>query len=96
MKVHCVDPPVCLQPSDADVVARPAEDGRGEQEGPDGLELHQVTQQSGRPADCVSVSLSFDSGKNHLTSDDRIRCRSLEVITFRKSASFPQARADGG
>lgn len=43
------------QPSDADVVARPAEDGGGEQEGPDGHELHQVAQQSGRPADCVSV-----------------------------------------
>lgn len=46
---------VCPQPSDADVVAGPAEDGGGEQEGPDGHELHQVTQQSGRPADCVSV-----------------------------------------
>lgn len=47
-------PRVHPQSSDADVVARPAEDGGGEQEGPDGHELHQVTEQSGRPADCVS------------------------------------------
>lgn len=46
---------VGLQPSDADVVARPAEDGGGEQEGPGEHELHQVAQQSGRPADRVSV-----------------------------------------
>lgn len=41
------------QSSDADVVARPAEDGGGQQEGPDEHELHQVTQQPGRAADCV-------------------------------------------
>ena len=55
---------VCLQSSDADVVARPAEDGGGEQEGQDGHELHQVTQQSGRPADCVSV-LGFKSSRTN-------------------------------
>lgn len=41
------------QPADADVVARPAEDGGSQPEGPDEHELHQVAQQPGRPADCV-------------------------------------------
>lgn len=44
-----------LQSSDADVLARPTEDGGGEQERPNEHELHQVTQQPGRPADCVSL-----------------------------------------
>ena len=44
-----------LQSSDADVVAGPAEDGRQQQERPLGHELHQVTQQPGRPTDRVSV-----------------------------------------
>lgn len=43
------------QSSDADVVAWPAEDGGGQQEGPDEHELHQVTQQPGRAADRVRV-----------------------------------------
>lgn len=47
---------VCFsQPTDADVVARPAEDGGSQPEGPDEHELHQVTQQPGRPTDCVCV-----------------------------------------
>ena len=44
-----------LQSSDADVVAGPAEDGRQQQERSLGHELHQVTQQPGRPTDRVSV-----------------------------------------
>lgn len=50
---------MCVQSSDADVVARSAEDGGGEQEGPDGDELHKVTQQSGRPTDCVCLGFFF-------------------------------------
>lgn len=48
-------PRVCLQSSDADVVVKPTKDGGGEQERSNGHELHQVTQQSGCPADCVSL-----------------------------------------
>lgn len=43
------------QSSDADVVARPAEDRGSQQEGPDEHELHQVTQQPGRAADRVRL-----------------------------------------
>lgn len=50
---------MCVQSSDADVVARSAEDGGGEQEGPDGDELHKVTEQSGRPTDCVCLGFFF-------------------------------------
>lgn len=40
-------------------MARPAEDGGGEQKRQNELELHQVAQQPGRPADCVSVRSTF-------------------------------------
>lgn len=45
---------VCAQSSDADVMAWTAEDGGRKQEGQVRNELHQVTQQSRRAADCVS------------------------------------------
>lgn len=45
---------MCCQFPDADVVARSAEDGGGDQKGPHRHELHQVPQQPGRATDRVS------------------------------------------
>lgn len=48
---------VCSQFSDTDVMARSAKDGGGDQKGPDWHELHQVSQQPGRPTDRVRTDV---------------------------------------
>lgn len=70
-------PRVRLQSSDADVVVKPTKDGGREQERPNGDELHQVTQQSGRPADCVSLTVCFVVSISG--SFCRLQCEELDV-----------------
>lgn len=52
---------VCSQFPDADVMAWSAEDGGGDQKGPDSHELHQVTQQPGCPTDCVRMVFATEA-----------------------------------